>query len=75
MKIMNLSKYEIQDRKTASASTTNILFEHIFATYICHSAVNFQGHTLYQSQIIELEPSPPLKTIGFFGQIFIKLKS
>ena len=38
---MNLSKYEIQDRKTASASTTNILFElhtvqRVYTVYITY---------------------------------------
>ena len=36
--------------------------------------VSFQGYTLCQSYIIELEPRPPLKKC-FSGQILIKLNA
>ena len=39
----------------------------------CHTSVKFQGHTWFQSQIIELEPSATLTNFFFSGQIFIKL--
>ena len=34
----------------------------------CHTGVKFQGHTLHQFEVIELEARPPLKKkIGFSG--------
>ena len=34
----------------------------------------FSGPYLYQSQIIELKPRPPLKKLGFSDQICIKFE-
>ena len=38
------------------------------------TGVKFRVWTKCQSQIIELEPRPPLKKSGFSGQILIKLR-
>ena len=39
-----------------------------------HTGVKFQICALYQSQIIEIQPRPPLKKSTFSGQILIKLR-
>ena len=39
-----------------------------------HFGVKLQVRTQYQSQIIELEPTPSLKKSSFSGQILIKLR-
>ena len=39
----------------------------------CHTGVKFQGHTLHQFEVIELEARPPLKKNWFFW-VMIKLR-
>ena len=41
---------------------------------LSHTGIKFQVHTLYQSQIIELEPETTLNKIGFSGQTLKKLR-
>ena len=42
--------------------------------HLRQTGVKFRVWTKCQSQIIELEPRPPLKKSGFSGQILIKLR-
>ena len=39
-----------------------------------HTGVEFEGHTSFQSQIIEFEPRAPLKKVDISGQILIRLR-
>ena len=45
----------------------------LFARFFSTSGVKFQGHTEWQSKIIELKPSSFFQKIDFSGQILIKL--
>ena len=41
--------------------------------YLVDTGVKFQGHTLCQSQIIELEPRPPLIRVVFLIAFPLKM--
>ena len=63
---------------TKSASKNVRINPKTFLTFsfnpFCHIGVRFEGYTLCQSQIIDLESRSTLKKSGFSVQIIIKLR-